>query len=74
MRCLPLTRSTSQMAVCSDSATSLIRKGIPGHPTGNLYVTLHMALPPAHADLAQQAYRDMAHALPFNPRAALGLG
>jgi curved DNA-binding protein len=52
----------------------LMGKGIPGHPAGNLYVTLQMALPPAHTDLAQQAYRDMAHALPFNPRAALGLG
>jgi hypothetical protein len=38
-----------------------------------LYVVLQIALPPAVDDKSKDAYRAMAQALPFNPRAALGV-
>jgi curved DNA-binding protein len=48
-------------------------RGIPAAAPGDLYVILQIALPPANDDLAKAAYRAMADALPFNPRANLGV-
>ncbi len=48
-------------------------RGIPGKPPGDLYVVLQIALPPAEAEAAKAAYRDMEKALKFNPRARLGV-
>jgi curved DNA-binding protein len=48
-------------------------RGIPATPAGDLYVTLEIALPPAHDDKARAAYLAFASALPFNPRAHLGV-
>ena len=48
-------------------------RGIPATPPGDLYVVLQVVLPPAHDDKAKAAYRAMADALPFNPRARLGV-
>ena len=48
-------------------------RGIPAATPGDLYVILQIALPPANDDLAKAAYRAMADALPFNPRANLGV-
>jgi len=44
-------------------------RGIPGDPAGDLYVELNIVLPPADSDAAKDAYRAMASAFKFNPRA-----
>jgi curved DNA-binding protein len=44
-------------------------KGIPGHPPGDLYVVLAIALPPAGDAKAKAAYEAFASAFEFNPRA-----
>jgi len=46
-------------------------RGFPGNPAGDLYVVLQIALPPAESEAAMAAYRNMAEALPFDPRAAI---
>ena len=46
-------------------------RGIPGSPPGDLYVVLAIALPPADSETAREAYRTMAKAFDFNPRAHL---
>ncbi len=48
-------------------------RGIPAATAGDFYVVLQIALPPAGDDKAKAAYRTMADALPFNPRASLGV-
>jgi curved DNA-binding protein len=48
-------------------------RGIPATPPGELYVVLQIALPPADDEKAKAAYRAMADAFPFNPRAQLGV-
>ncbi len=48
-------------------------RGIPGSPPGDLYVVLRVVLPPADSEAAKQAYKAMAGALHFNPRAHLGV-
>jgi curved DNA-binding protein len=48
-------------------------RGIPANPPGDLYVALQIALPPANDEKAKAAYRALADAVPFNPRAHLGV-
>lgn len=48
-------------------------RGIPASPPGDFYVVLQIALPPAEDDKARAAYAALASALPFNPRANLGV-
>jgi curved DNA-binding protein len=48
-------------------------RGIPATPPGDFYVVLQIALPPAKDDKAKAAYAALAAALPFNPRASLGV-
>jgi curved DNA-binding protein len=48
-------------------------RGIPASTPGDFYVVLQIALPPAADDKAKAAYRAMADALYFNPRAGLGV-
>jgi curved DNA-binding protein len=48
-------------------------RGIPASPPGDFYVVLQIALPAAHDEKAKAAYAAMAAALPFNPRASLGV-
>ncbi len=48
-------------------------RGIPAKNPGDLYVVLQIALPPADDDESRNAYRAMAKAMPFNPRAAMGV-
>ncbi len=48
-------------------------RGIPAAVPGDFFVVLQIALPAATDDKATQAYRAMAAAMPFNPRAALGV-
>jgi curved DNA-binding protein len=48
-------------------------RGIPAKPPGDFYVILQIALPPAHDATAKAAYAAMAAALPFDPRAGMGI-
>jgi curved DNA-binding protein len=48
-------------------------RGIPATPPGDFYVVLQIALPPANDEEAKAAYAALAAALPFNPRASLGV-
>lgn len=48
-------------------------RGIPAAVAGDFYVMLEIALPDARDDKAKAAYRALADALPFNPRARLGV-
>jgi len=48
-------------------------RGIPSSPPGDFYVVLQIALPAAADDKARAAYRALAEAVPFNPRAGLGV-
>jgi curved DNA-binding protein len=49
----------------------LVGRGIPGSPAGDLYLVLKVVLPPANTERARALYREMAGAMPFDPRAAL---
>jgi curved DNA-binding protein len=55
------------------SKLRLKARGIPASPPGDFYVVLQIALPPGNDDKAKAAYAAMAAALPFNPRATLGV-
>ena len=46
-------------------------RGIPGKTPGDLFVVLKIALPPAVNESARDAYRAMAKAFDFNPRAQM---
>jgi curved DNA-binding protein len=48
-------------------------RGIPASPPGDFYVILQIALPPADDAKSKAAYAAMAGAMPFNPRANLGV-
>jgi curved DNA-binding protein len=48
-------------------------RGIPAAAPGDLYVVLQIALPAAGDEKAKAAYAALAAALPFNPRANLGV-
>ena len=48
-------------------------RGIPASPPGDFYVVLQIALPAANDAQAKAAYAAMAAAMPFNPRANLGV-
>jgi curved DNA-binding protein len=48
-------------------------RGLPGHPPGDLYMVLLIALPPADSERARDIYRMMARELDFNPRRSLGV-
>ena len=47
-------------------------RGLPANPPGDLYAMLQIALPPADSPGAREAYRALATALPFDPRASFG--
>src|SRR6202041_4021791 len=48
-------------------------RGIPASQPGDFYVVLQISLPPANDEKAKAAYAALAAALPFNPRASLGV-
>jgi len=55
----------------SGSRLRLKGRGIPGNPSGDIYITLSVVLPPADSEQAKAAYQEMAQKLAFNPRAKL---
>ncbi len=48
-------------------------KGIPGKIPGDLYVILHISLPPAENEQSRELYRRMKETMSFNPRHELGV-
>jgi curved DNA-binding protein len=48
-------------------------RGIPASPPGDFFVVLQIALPAANDAKGRAAYEALASALPFNPRANLGV-
>jgi curved DNA-binding protein len=48
-------------------------RGLPGQPAGDQYLVLQVVTPPADTDAKRKFYREMAQAMPFNPRAHLGV-
>ncbi|NNM60709.1 MAG: DnaJ domain-containing protein [Steroidobacteraceae bacterium] len=48
-------------------------RGIPSSPPGDLYVLMQIALPPTADEKTRAAYRALAAAAPFDPRARLGV-
>jgi len=48
-------------------------RGMPSSPPGDLYAVLQIALPKPTDDKGKSAYRALAEAFPFNPRASLGV-
>lgn len=73
---VPTPDGTVEMNVPAGSQTGrklrLRGRGIPGSPPGDFFVLLEVVLPPAGDDKARSAYRQMAHALAFDPRADPG--
>jgi curved DNA-binding protein len=51
----------------------LKKRGIPGEPPGDFYVTPVITLPPADSDTAKQLYQEMQRDLAYNPRSKLGV-
>jgi curved DNA-binding protein len=60
-------------AAHAGSKLRLKGRGIPASPPGDFYVVLQIALPAADDDKAKAAYAAFAAALPFNPRANIGV-
>jgi curved DNA-binding protein len=48
-------------------------RGLPAAEPGDLYAVLKVVLPPQSGPEAERLYREMAQAMPFNPRAGLGV-
>jgi curved DNA-binding protein len=48
-------------------------RGMPAQPPGDFYVILQIALPPARDEKARAAYAALAAAVPFDPRAGMGV-
>jgi curved DNA-binding protein len=48
-------------------------RGIPGKPSGDLYVVPQITLPPADSKLAKELYQKMEKELAYNPRSKLGV-
>jgi curved DNA-binding protein len=51
----------------------LQKRGIPGNPPGDLFVSPTICLPPADNDAAKQMYRRMERELAYNPRSKMGV-
>jgi curved DNA-binding protein len=64
-----------KIPACSAQGQRLRLKGmgIPGKPSGDLYVALRIELPPVTGEQDKKLYREMAQKMAFNPRARLGV-
>jgi curved DNA-binding protein len=73
----PTPAGTVQVTIPAGSSTGrkmrLRGRGIPGKPDGDLYLELLVVLPAATTEEQRQAYEQFAAALPFDPRADLGV-
>ncbi len=70
---VPTPEGSVQLTIPPRSAAArklrLKGKGIPGNPPGDLYAVLAIVLPPADNERARQAWRTLAQAFEFDPRA-----
>ena len=57
----------------SSSKLRLKGRGIPGDPAGDIFVTLHVVVPPANSEKARELYKEMSRTLAFNPRIEMGV-
>ncbi len=48
-------------------------RGLPGKPSGDQYLVLHIETPPADSEAARKLYQRMAAEMPYNPRKGRGL-
>ena len=55
------------------SKLRLIGRGLPSPVTGDFYIVLQIALPPANTRQAKEIYQNMHKQLNFNPRLAMGV-
>ena len=73
---VPLPDGSVQLSVPAGSGQGrklrLKGKGIPGRTPGDLYVVLQVAVPAPTSDAQREAWRALARAQPFNPRADMG--
>ncbi|MGH8550956.1 MAG: DnaJ C-terminal domain-containing protein [Methylococcales bacterium] len=73
---IPTPEGSAELKIPAGSKQSsrirLKDRGIPGSPSGHLYVTLQIVLPPADSEKAKRVYRNMARELSFNPRKVFG--
>lgn len=51
----------------------LKQRGIPGKPSGDLYVVIKIVMPSTDTDASRKAWREVEQACDFNPRAHLGV-
>jgi curved DNA-binding protein len=70
---VPTPEGSLQLTIPPGSAAKrklrLKGKGIPGNPPGDLYAVLTIVLPPADSARAKEAWRSLANAFDFDPRA-----
>jgi curved DNA-binding protein len=73
---VPLPDGSVQLSVPAGSGQGrklrLKGKGIPGKTPGDLYVLLHIAMPPQPDDAQRKAWAELARQAAFNPRAHMG--
>ena len=73
MASVPTPEGPVQLTIPPGSAAKrklrLRGKGIPGDPPGDLYAVLTIVLPPTESEDAKEAWRTLAKAFHFNPRA-----
>jgi len=74
---IPTPEGTVDLKIPSNSSSGrklrLKGRGIPGKLSGDYYVLIQIVLPPANSEAAKVAYRELEKALPFNPRAHMGV-
>ena len=73
----PTPSGAVDLAIPAGSATGrklrLKGRGLPAAEPGDLYAVLKVVLPPQTGPEAERLYRQMAQAMPFNPRAGMGV-
>ncbi len=73
----PTPSGAVDLAIPAGSATGrklrLKGRGLPAAEPGDLYAVLKVVLPPQTGPEAERLYREMAQAMPFNPRAGMGV-
>lgn len=74
---IPTPEGTVDLKIPSGSSSGrklrLKGRGIPAKMSGDYYVIIQIALPPADSETAKAAYRELEKTLPFDPRARLGV-
>lgn len=73
----PTPAGTVELKIPPGSASGrklrLKNRGIPGNPSGDLYVVVKIAMPPVDNEVTRKAWRELEQACDFKPRAHLGV-